>query len=169
MDNMKFRIWMNNKYRYYGFLRDGIGNNLFFSSLPSDNKDTLSMEEALSRTQQFTGLLDKNGKEIYEGDILRYNYHIVYDENWKGSRENNDFFGIVEYHDKILKIGYESDETRFVGFIMKGCPNTEQEYFTTIPILKDIEIVGNIYENPELIKDEVTQRINAMICKKMIN
>jgi len=132
---IKFRVW------------NPIGKRMLYdSSLEIQGNRIFS-----KYVMEFTGLKDKNGKDIYEGDILRYNYHIVYGDNWKGSRENNDFFGVVEYHDKILKVGYESDETRFVGFILRGCPDTEQEYFTPIPLIEDIEVIGNIYENRELL------------------
>lgn len=101
---------------------------------------------------QWTGLKDKKGVDVYEGDILRYNYHLTYDDNWKGSRENPDFFGVVEYHDKILEIGYEQDRTRFVGFILRGIEKDGTDWFTTIPTIKDIQVIGNIYQNKDLLK-----------------
>lgn len=117
------------------------------------NENGLTRYEVLPKSVgQFTGLKDKNGKEIFEGDILRYNYHIEYGENWKGSRENEDFIGIVEYHDKILEIGCEHDKTRFIGFILCGHKGTDDEYYVTIPNLQDIEVIGNIYKNPELLE-----------------
>ena len=71
---------------------------------------------------QYTGLKDKNGKEIYEGDILR---------------DDRDEIRIVEW-----RVG-EDDEVRnyIAGFWLFYEPD---EY----------EVIGNIYENPELIKDK---------------
>lgn len=137
MREIKFRYW---KIVEKIMLSDEQVTNYRYLNPDRFNMDVIPM--------QYIGLKDKNGKEIYEGDIVRYNYHIKYQDNWKGSRENEDFTGVVEYHDKVLKIGYESDETRFVGFILCGCKGTEEEYFTTIPKLEDIEVIGNIYKNP---------------------
>jgi uncharacterized phage protein (TIGR01671 family) len=69
---------------------------------------------------QYTGLKDKNGKEIYEGDVLRdVNYYkpvvVEYDENGFWCKEEDD-----EVH----------------GWIM--------------PCIENREIIGNLYENPEL-------------------
>ena len=66
---------------------------------------------------QYTGLKDKNGKEIYEGDIISY--------------------GNVGASNDIVK--YE--EGGFKPFINMAGPHAEE-----------IEVIGNIYENPTLIK-----------------
>ena len=78
---------------------------------------------------QFTGLLDKNGKDIYEGDIVLLNH-------WKSS----DLFNyklpfIVEY--------YEGE----INFKQKEYNNFKGSLVGKI----DIEIIGNQFENPELL------------------
>lgn len=85
---------------------------------------------------QFTGLYDKNGKEIYEGDIVKY-------FNTKDC---------LEYYITVVKWGYKSS-----GFTLK-CDTRKYTKFGTIkyysiPNSKYIEIIGNIYENPELLTD----------------
>jgi uncharacterized phage protein (TIGR01671 family) len=89
---------------------------------------------------QYTGLKDKNGKEIYEGDILRYNYH----QDEKNDIADIDFLGEVVYDTGKISTGWENDEINYVGFLLKG-----GEPF---PSVADIEVIGNIYENPELLK-----------------
>lgn len=86
---------------------------------------------------QFTGRLDKNGKEIYEGDIVRV------------TGETKDQFGINE-------VIYEPDFCRFsilqwnknAGIADADC---FLRGFDPEPT-NVIEVLGNIYENPELIK-----------------
>ena len=72
------------------------------------------------KIMQYTGLKDKNGKEMYEGDILEYS-------------------GPLKIYDKIKVVEWV-DKSAFIGFL----------------IARDIEyeILGNIYENPELIRKE---------------
>jgi uncharacterized phage protein (TIGR01671 family) len=72
---------------------------------------------------QFTGLKDKNGKEIYEGDILRA-------ERWA-------FVWIVQWDEK---------KARFNCII-----NKERKHNDFIPTTV-VEIIGNIFENPELLE-----------------
>lgn len=77
---------------------------------------------------QYTGLKDKNGKEIYEGDVLRA-------DNWNPK---------VFRTEKIIapvgfSLGYFNLQTRAGLHLL---------YDTS-----GIEVIGNIYENPELIKD----------------
>lgn len=78
---------------------------------------------------QFTGLKDNNGKEIYEGDICRFGSGMVAPIIWKDGG-----------------LGYESypgsDYVDFHGF-------SGHQWLKEI--LSTLEIIGNIYENPDLL------------------
>lgn len=113
MIEIKFRAWDKNNKR---FVPD--------SELQVHTLGTESSENGLNKTleilgivyelQQFTGLKDKNGKEIYEGDIMRC---------------NDLGFVRVEWTDE--RFGWSP-------FVAKNDTSWE--------------VVGNIYENPELLK-----------------
>ena len=77
----------------------------------------------LKAIDQFTGLLDKNGVEIFEGDIVRYN-----------SPEFNTLqaTGIVEFTQALF--GVTSPGGHF-----------------SLAKVEELEIIGNIHENPELL------------------
>ena len=72
---------------------------------------------------QFTGLKDKNGKEIFEGDYVYV--------RWNG-------FGIVRFE--------------YGRFYVKGKDGKTTELSTHWG--EDCEIIGNIYENPELLEEK---------------
>lgn len=97
-------------------------------------KDALIYQVLEETVGQFTGLYDKNGKEIYEGDIL------VWGENDCKSQPM-----IVVF--KHGSFGYTYIEDWFHSF----AGNTN---FTFNPLNTDVrfEIVGNIHDNPELLK-----------------
>ena len=78
---------------------------------------------------QYTGLNDKNGKEIYEGDIVKI------------TQETETFFDKVIYDNHLCSFRFEglSDYCDFCDWLREGA---------------EFEVVGNIYENPELIGDK---------------
>jgi len=79
---------------------------------------------------QYTGLHDKNGKEIYEGDIVK---------------DSNGRVAYVTFLQQEMGyvLVYHNNDTRLLGH-----RNTESSY----DIDFNIEVIGNIYENPELLK-----------------
>ena len=93
-----------------------------------EGEDWVFLEEGQFHLMQFTGLMDKNGKEIYEGDIVR----ITAGEEWQGMREL----------DKMCPVKY-------VG--ASFCPVDKDDSCYDFGMIEEIEVIGNIYETPELL------------------
>lgn len=106
MREIKFRVW------------DALEKEMLFPDTVTPS--IISLQGAY--LMQYTGLKDKNGKEIYEGDILEFD-----PEEW-GSNKNNRW--PVEWSD--------SGE-----WMTGGGTNGECSRFKTV--------IGNIYQNPELL------------------
>ncbi|WP_235822790.1 YopX family protein [Cytobacillus massiliigabonensis] len=93
---------------------------------------------------QYTGLKDKNGKEIYEGDILkckvrRRKYASEFD--WVGEEVSTNRNYLVEWWESASNIGYRVRDGRGKTMMIKPSSLNTME----------AEVIGNIYENPELI------------------
>ena len=95
---------------------------------------------------QYTGLKDKNGKEIYEGDIVTGIDYPFIDEG------KQNYIGIVVFYDDVASFGYEYKCVRKDKRGISNGINNEFEANENL-ICKDIEVIGNIYDNPELLEE----------------
>lgn len=104
MREIKFRFWSNH-----------LGNFV----TPDDSIFVGALKDPHMNPMQFTGLIDMNKKEVYEGDILRI---------------TNPFTKTSV----IKSVWWNGETVRF-----NGIPTSLTNVY---------EVIGNIYENPELIK-----------------
>jgi uncharacterized phage protein (TIGR01671 family) len=91
---------------------------------------------------QFTGLHDKNGKEIYEGDIIATKFYPAYVEriSWRGKPD-----AICEVYWDLCGFGLKAQgeaDSRYPGMHELNYEHTE--------------VIGNIYEHPELLTPNQT-------------
>jgi len=125
MRQIKFRAWdkrekgmIQNIHTCYDGMTCDKNVRVRFDSFPTDEiyKDEVEI-------MQFTGLKDKNDKEIYEGDIVKFNRKTPY-------------LAVINNPDgDCFRVKYNGLNTLILG-----------------DDLKVMEVIGNIYENPELIK-----------------
>lgn len=85
---------------------------------------------------QYTGLHDKNGKEIYEGDIVSYQFESMF-----GFGKKKVIYTVI------------FEDGQFSTTHLKFNDKTSLAWYRLHQKEMDIEVIGNIYENPELIED----------------
>ena len=136
MRELKFRVWSEEDREY----RTDCKLRYLFTS-PTGLPSTVYNEEGdRFDIEQYTGLKDKNGREIYEGDIV-----------------NVIGIGIAQVVDSpsgewMLYYKREPDEIKngFACVVPKNKPSGLWKANTT----SYIDVIGNIHENPELLEEE---------------
>lgn len=122
MREIKFRAYVKDKNKIYDVKEIDFVYKLIRFEEEGKPTDTMRMLDQVE-LMQYTGLKDSNGKMIFEGDILK---------------DNQGQFGKVFYH---------NDGARFlVNWLFKG------GYYETDSCFGYGEVVGNVYDNPELLK-----------------
>ena len=129
MREIKFRAW------------DDKNNVMYLCALPSrtsavaawltkkefdSSKFPSYFEDGRAILMQYTGLKDKNGKEVYENDLVKYI-----------SAQNNTYIGEVKWNPFENMAGFQTSNP---------CINIFKQF--------QIEVIGNIYEDKELLEGE---------------
>ena len=134
MREIKFRVWdKKNKKWFYWKIEDP-----FMCDWGHYLDDTIRLEADWHTLGEYTGLKDKNGKEIYEGDIFLFGTK-------KGWKEGESEKGIVEWHKELARFGL----TFYSIYGGEGYTGKSQHL---VDLIKGCKIIGNIHENPELLK-----------------
>ena len=129
MRAIKFRAWdvKHKEMHYiddlYWFEEEGV----------HEIEDGKARVHATYEIMQFTGLKDKNGRDVYEGDICRF-------------REDN----LDDWDVRRVEYCGERDYPAFDFVPSVDCDSNGLSYAMAVC---EIEVIGNIYENPELLHD----------------
>lgn len=134
--------------------QDVASNKWLYGDLRHHKNDVCIFEQGGTKGEQmkretiglFTGLTDKNGKEIYEGDILR-------------SPSGNIVAVEFGYKEHIVKHGRPqiTDSFACYGWIARNVKNGITDFFDNE--FAAGEVIGNIYDNPELIAEDMNIQI----------
>ena len=129
---IKFRAWDDYDKKYLDFGEFGIYDIIYGEPKLMDEIYVNGLPNERLIFEQYTGFKDNNEKKIFEGDILLGRFDeekIVDDIVWLSLTD--------EEKEKGEKLYYISDLT----------------YLYNVPCPNDLEVIGNIRENPELLKD----------------
>jgi uncharacterized phage protein (TIGR01671 family) len=133
MREIKFRAWDSEENKMIEW------DDTFFSDMSPVTRWSSYFSFIDMQLMQFTGLKDRNGKEIYEGDILTAPYYPFQDDG------KYNYHGVIEWIDELASF-----------YMTKRLANSEKRGISDgiseqIDDISNFEVIGNIYEIPELL------------------
>jgi uncharacterized phage protein (TIGR01671 family) len=140
MREIKFRAWDSNKKRYWTQTEMTEIGGYYYTygvEVPECEEDNFALE-------QFTGLQDCKGVEIYEGDIVD-----IYDPTTKPEPSRC----VIMFNELIAS--FEGFVNRAPGrsLFLHGPDVDSKMKYSILRTGRTIKVIGNIHENPELLED----------------
>ena len=133
MRDIQFRAWDVDKKRYWesaGFCDSDCGRTVIQEALMVGGGERLSTwdgQKTRMILEQYVGVKDKNGRKIFEGDLVKATIEQILDDV--------KVTGVVEIEDGNATLVIDK----------YGCS-------VLLSILEEFEVIGNIHQNPELLK-----------------
>jgi len=145
---IKYRLFAAGRFSYWGFVYCPLDSPfLSFASVASHGGEPLKMEEAQERSEQLI-FLDKNGTEVYEGDIIeKVRPHGL----WCDHEMHRGV--VVKKHGEFLLRAF------FMRYVTKE--KETREGLTDLDLNLDqetiytYEVIGNIHENADMLKEAI--------------
>jgi uncharacterized phage protein (TIGR01671 family) len=142
MREIKFRAW-HKHFKQMSNTIMSLGDSYF--GFPNRRELRYWLHATDMEVMQFTGLEDKNGKGIWEGDVIHF----------RGS-------------DFLIKFGFDQSITTIGFFYIRKAKDAgiAIEFKGGIDFLAGGEVIGNTYENPELLDDRNLEQFHSTVGKE---
>ena len=126
MREIKFRAWQGGRFHYWGFIKSQYGDDYEFRSIVDTNAEPLTIFQKMERSQQYTGLKDKNSQECYHDDLVSL-FGAIWQVVW---------------------------DNYYACFMLKRVSGEHTAKEVPAWNIRNSVVIGNICENPELLTND---------------